>query len=95
MSGNGGTITLRLYGALRHAVGSREVQLPGGEATVKETLRSLTQHHQRAAALLFDGQGNVWDSLILLLNEEPAAEGPATPVRSGDVVSVLMPLAGG
>ncbi len=37
----------------------------------------------------------MWQSLILLLNDEPPLEGPDTRVHAGDVVSVLMPLAGG
>ena len=95
MSGNGNTVVLRLYGALRHAVGSREVQLPCEETTLKAALQSFAQEHTRTSDLLFDREGNVWGSVILLLNDEPAAEGAATPVKAGDVVSVLMPLAGG
>jgi molybdopterin converting factor small subunit len=37
----------------------------------------------------------VWRSLILLVNEEPASLGPDTPVKSGDAISILPPLAGG
>ncbi len=96
MSGTGGTVTLRLYGALRQAAGSREVALECGGVTVKEALQHFAEKHvPRAAEMLFDRQGNIWSSLILLLNEEPAEHGPQTPVKAGDVVSVLMPLAGG
>jgi molybdopterin converting factor small subunit len=96
VSGNGGTVTLRLYGALRQAAGSREVEVPCGEATLQEALQQFAEKHvPRAAEMLFDRQGMIWSSLILLLNEEPAADGPRTPVKAGDVVSVLMPLAGG
>jgi molybdopterin converting factor small subunit len=98
MSGNGhgGTITLRLYGALRQAAGGREVQVAAGEATLGEVLhRFTTDHAPHASDMLFDREGNLWRSLILLLNEEPADDGPQTRVQAGDVVSVLLPLAGG
>ena len=90
------TITLRLFGALRHAVGSREVELPYRESTLVEALREFTASHTPGVSgMIFDRQGHLWSSLILLLNEEPAADGPQTRVQPGDVVSVLMPLAGG
>jgi molybdopterin converting factor small subunit len=96
VSDNGGTVTLRLYGALRQAAGSREVPLECVGVTVKEALRHFAEKLvPRAAAMLFDRQGNMRSSLILLLNEEPAEHGPQTPIKAGDVVSVLMPLAGG
>ena len=96
MSGSGGTVTLRLYGALRQAAGSREVELPCPGGTVKQVLRDFAEAHvPRAANLLFDRQGNIWSSLIVLVNEEPVAHEGPTPVQAGDVVSVLMPLAGG
>ncbi len=95
MSGNGGNVKVRLYGALRHAVGSREVDLPVAQVTLKEALQRLAQQHARTTDLLFDQQGDVWASVILLLNDEPAPEGAATAVKGGDVVSILLPLAGG
>ena len=70
--------------------------MPCGEATLKEALQHFAEKHAPCAAeMLFDRQGQIWSSLILLLNEEPARDGPQTPVKAGDVVSVLMPLAGG
>jgi molybdopterin converting factor small subunit len=45
--------------------------------------------------MMFDHAGEIWRSLILLLNDEPTALGAETPVQAGDVVTVLMPLAGG
>ncbi len=96
MSAHGSTITLRLYGALRQAAGSREVQLDLREATLGEVLHSFTKDHApQASEMLFDREGNLWRSLILLLNEEPAGSGSQTRVQAGDVVSILLPLAGG
>ncbi len=96
MTAKNGTVTLRLYGALRQAAGGREVELECAEATVGELLTRFTQEKApRASEMLFDREGNLWRSLILLLNEEPAPERQQTRVRAGDVVSVLLPLAGG
>lgn len=96
MSGTGGAIRLRLYGALRQVAGSREVELSCRDVTVKEALQHFAKEHTpRAESLLFDRQGNIWSSLILLLNEEPAGRNSQTLLKVGDVVSVLMPLAGG
>jgi len=92
---NGG-VTVRLHGALRHAVGKRDVVLSSEIATIADALRLLAdQHGEGAARMIFDRHGKVWRSLILLVNEEPATLGPDTPVQSGDTISVLPPLAGG
>ena len=95
MSTKDGTVTLRLYGALRQAAGGREVELetPGG--TVQELLQRFAARAPRAYEMLFDREGHLWRSLVLLLNEEPAPERQDTRVQPGDVVSVLVPLAGG
>jgi len=67
-----------------------------GATTVQEALQCFAEKHlPRAGQMLFDRQGRLWSSLIVLLNEEPASQGPETPVTAGDVVSVLVPLAGG
>lgn len=92
---NGG-VTLRLHGALRHAVGSRDIVLSNYLGTIADALRLLAeQQGETVARMIFDRQGRVWRSLILLVNEEPAGLGPDTPVKSGDTISILPPLAGG
>lgn len=94
-SGNG-AVTLRLYGALRQAAGDRDVRLTAGAKTVGDALAQFAAlKGRRVAELIFDRTGKVWGSLILLVNDEPADLGEASPVSSGDVISILMPLAGG
>jgi molybdopterin converting factor small subunit len=95
MSATDGTVTLRLYGSLRQAAGGKEVELEAGAETVQELLQRFACRAPRAGALLFDREGNLWRGLVLLLNEEPAPERQETRVKAGDVVSVLVPLAGG
>jgi molybdopterin converting factor small subunit len=96
MSDGNGCVTVRLHGALRHEAGTRDIALPGDIGTVGDALRRLgEQYGERASHMIFDRNGNVWRSLILLVNEEPAKLGPETQLKGGDVISILLPLAGG
>jgi molybdopterin converting factor small subunit len=45
--------------------------------------------------MLFDSRGNRLRSLILLLNNQTVDELETSRLRSGDVITVLLPLAGG
>jgi len=96
MTDDGNHVTVRLYGPLRQAAGGRDVQLEAGATTVKDALAQLAAcKGSRVADMIFDQQGAVWPSLILLVNDEPADLREASSVASGDVISILMPLAGG
>ncbi|MFB3883385.1 MAG: MoaD/ThiS family protein [Armatimonadota bacterium] len=96
MSSGSAAVTLRLFGPLRNAVGQREVQLPCAGATVTETLARLAKEWgDSVRPFIFDRQGNQMRSLILLVNDEPVEDSKLTVVHGGDVVSVLLPLAGG
>ncbi len=96
MSSGSAAVTLRLFGPLRNAVGQREVQLPCAGGTIGETLLRLADEWGDCVRpFIFDKQGNQVRSLILLLNDEPVGDSKATVVHAGDVVSVLLPLAGG
>ncbi len=93
---DGGQVKLRLFGALRDATGQKEVTLPCSGCTVHDVLvRFVEQWGDQVRRFVFDEQGNEWRSLILLLNDEPVADGPDTRVRAGDVVALLLPVAGG
>ena len=45
--------------------------------------------------MLFDAAGDVWASVLLLVNGDAAPDGANSVVKTGDVVSVLLPTAGG
>jgi len=91
-----GTITLRFFGALRQAIGQREVGLPWAGATVEEVLRRFAdESSEEVRSFIFDRQGRRWRSLLLLLNEEPVEDSQATRVADGDILALLLPLAGG
>jgi MoaD family protein len=87
---------LRLFSALREIAGAKEVEVEGEALSIKEALdRFAGRYGEKARAALFDKQGELLSSVLLLVNGEAAPEGSATPVGSGDTVQVLLPTAGG
>ena len=89
-------ITVRLFGPLMTALGRKEITLAWAEGTVREALLSFVeQHGAPVRSFLFDSQGDVWKSLIVLVNDEPVADLQTARVRAGDTMSILLPLAGG
>jgi MoaD family protein len=89
-------IKLRLFSALREIAGSKEVEVEGEELAIGEALRQFAQRFgEKAHQVLFDKDGNLQQSVLLLVNGESAENGAQTQVRSGDTVSVLLPTAGG
>ena len=89
-------VTLRLFGPLRQLAGGPELHLEAEATTVKDALAELVQlKGNRVSEMIFDRTGAVWPSVILLINDEPAELREASPVTSGDVISILLPLAGG
>ncbi|NIO76580.1 MAG: hypothetical protein GTN69_12025 [Armatimonadetes bacterium] len=96
MSVDAPLVTLRFFGALRDTIGQKEVCLPCAGGTVKEILlRFVEEHGDAVRHFIFDEQGNQWRSLLLLLNDEPIEDNQETHVKAGDVISLLLPLAGG
>ena len=89
-------IKLRLFSSLRELAGTKEVTVEGDGISVKQALEQLAGRlGEQARAILFDGNGEVWASVLLLVNGDAATNGPATRVKAGDVVAVLLPTAGG
>jgi len=89
-------IKLRLFSALREIADSKEVEVEGEELAIGEALRQFGQRFgEKAQQVLFDKDGNLQQSVLLLVNGESAENGAQTRVKSGDVVSVLLPTAGG
>ncbi len=89
-------VKLRLFSKLRDIAGAKEVEVEGDGISVKEALEKFAARFgSESREVLFDKQGELWPSVVLLVNEEAAPEGAATRVRSGDTVAVLLPTAGG
>lgn len=98
MSSECAEVTVRLFGPLRDAVGRREVRLPHPGGTVKDALARLADcGGDSVRQFILDRDGNVRRSLIVLLNDAPLRAGESDHARleQGDVLSLLLPLAGG
>jgi MoaD family protein len=91
-----GMIKLRLFSALREIAGAKEVEVEGDQLSIKEALEKFAgKHGDKARETLFDMQGDLLPSVLLLVNGEAAENGGATRVAPGDTVQVLLPTAGG
>lgn len=88
-------IRLRLFASLREVAGSKEVEVDGDELSVGQALTKFAGRFEKAKDILFDKDGKLFPSVLLLVNGESAAAGEQTKVKSGDVISVLLPTAGG
>jgi sulfur-carrier protein adenylyltransferase/sulfurtransferase len=66
-------------------------------ATVGEVLRELTQRHRELEKHLFNAGGELRNFVTVYLNDEDVRylEREATPVRTGDVLSIVPAIAGG
>jgi MoaD family protein len=89
-------IKMKLFSGLRDLAGQKEVEVDGDDISIKQALEKLAAKlGEPAKPMLFDGSGDVWSSVLLLVNGDAASDGPATTVKAGDVVAVLLPTAGG
>jgi MoaD family protein len=89
-------VTLRLFAGLRDLIGKKEVGVAKDDSSLKEVLKAFSQEHgDKVQEYLFDEQGEVQASVMLLINNEPTTHGTDTKVKAGDVVSILLPTAGG
>jgi MoaD family protein len=89
-------IKLRLFASLREIAGSKEVEVEGSALSICQALEQFAERFgERARQCLFDKEGRIFPSVLLLVNGEATGSGGETQVKSGDVVSVLLPTAGG
>jgi len=89
-------VKLRLFSVLREIAGAKEVEVDGDALSIKDALsRFAEKHGDKAKSALFDSQGDLLPSVLLLVNGEAADAGAATQVSPGDTVQVLLPTAGG
>ena len=95
MSTNGNLVEMRLFGPLRTVVGQKSISLPYAGMMIDDALaRFADEQGEAVRPMLLDSQGNRLRSIILLLNDY-TVDRDGQRLRSGDVVSVLLPLAGG
>jgi len=96
VSSNDDLVKVRVFGPLREVVGEKSVSVPYAGMTVAEALARFADEHGAAVRrMLFDSQGHRLRSLILLLNNQTVDESDTNRLQGGDVIMVLLPLAGG
>lgn len=81
-----------LTGKVAEALGE-EILLPPSE-TVEEMVVEIAQRYEEAKEHLLNEEGKVREDIIILLNEE-SIEDLSQPLKEGDEVFVLLPIAGG
>jgi len=91
-------VKVKLFANLREvANGQRVVECAVEEpVSSSELLRKLAgQYGEKAEKLLFDRDGGVWQSIVIMRNGEMVRDREAKAIAPGDEVAVLLPVAGG
>lgn len=91
-------VKVKLFANLREAAnGQRVVEFAVEEpVSATELLRKLAdQYGEKAEKLLFDKDGSVWQSIVIMRNGEMVRDRQARAINPGDEVAVLLPVAGG
>ena len=86
-------VTFKYYAQIRQRAGTETetVELKDGVAAL-EALRSL-RHGPEFQGLLFDGQGNLQPTILIVVNGIPA--NAEQKLKDGDELSLFSPVAGG
>lgn len=96
-TGRGVTVELRLFADFRAVVGQKhlEREYPGDTVAIGEVLHDLTKRYPDLD--FFDDDGEVREYVSILKNGKDIVhlEGKATPIETGDRVSLFPPVAGG
>lgn len=89
------SVTINLPMFLQSFAGDKDSHQAEGQ-TVGEALLNLCQRYPEVKRLLFDKQGSLFSYIGIYLNGTDAyPDELARPVKDGDVIHVLMLIAGG
>ena len=90
-------ITVHIPTPLRPFVGNQDELSIEKEGSIQEILEQLTHNNADLKKHLFNAEGEVRNFVNVYLNEEDIRyqKGAATPVKNGDVVSIVPSIAGG
>ena len=93
-------ITIRLFAALREAVGERAVKIPFSDGlTVKLALETLVKQNSNLLELLYQDKDNkkLNDFYHILVNGMAIErqDGLDTKLNENDIISILPPVGGG
>jgi molybdopterin converting factor small subunit len=89
-------VEVRYVAQVRHAAGraAEEVELEGPCAP-RELVVRLAQSREELRGLLLDEGGAVKPALLLFVGDVQVDPGDPRPLREGEVVTILSPMAGG
>lgn len=91
------TIQVEYHAQIRQITGksSEELQLPVN-ATVQQAIRALWQQYgEGLRAFLSTADGELRPSIVVILGEKQIRWSDPTPLRDGDSLLLLSPIAGG
>lgn len=91
------TIVVRYLAQVRQAAGrSGEEVVLDAPCHLSDVLRHLAERHDEPfRRLLLDPAGRVQTSLLLFVGDQQVGEAGAVPLKDGDEITVLTPMAGG
>ncbi|MDL5362449.1 ubiquitin-like small modifier protein 1 [Halalkalicoccus sp. NIPERK01] len=91
-------LELRSFATFREAIGRKTIEREYEDgATVGDVLAALESEFDGLEGRLLDDEGAIQPQLSILKNGRDVthAQGPETPLESGDTVSLFPPVAGG
>jgi molybdopterin converting factor small subunit len=89
-------VEVRYAAQVRHAAGrDAEVVELEGPCTARELVARLALSRPGLRGLLLDDSGGVQRALLLFVGDEQVDVEVGRPLRDGDVVTILSPMAGG
>ena len=92
-------IAIRLFGALKEKIGSRQIdlELDPAKATVSDLPAILGARYGEQVSKLLFGKEEPFDSLRVLINgqDHMVLKGLGTELKEGDIITLLPPLSGG
>lgn len=91
------TIRIEYVAQIRDAAGcaGEALELPA-DGGVQDAIRAVARSHgERLTRLLLDATGNLSPSVLLFVGDEQVEWTEARPLRDGETVTLMSPLAGG
>jgi MoaD family protein len=92
-------VTIHVFGALKAAIGSRQIDLELGlaRATVGDLPAILGARYGEQVSKLLFGKEEPFDYLRVLINgqDHMVLQGLETELKEGDIITLLPPLSGG
>ncbi len=91
------SVTLNLFGQLRHIADADEVSIDvATDSTLLSTLKALAGNYDDSfSTMLFDESGAVRPTMMVLINETTIDKANPPSIQDGDQITLLSAIAGG